>query len=676
MKGRRTMKHFKPMACILSSVVLLAAMSWSAFADDKPQAKIGNITYSTFAEAASAAKKGDTITLLTDIPDTRVELSKSVNIDGGGHTISGESFIMFSRNGGSITNTNFVNIKKSQDILAPVSCGKDKKATTHLASKLSITNCTFKEVEYDAIRIMPVNKAVITIEGNVFEEKDSTDRANRFIHIEILAQKNDYTATVTNNKMYGTTTAGNLECYGFVYQNKIKLSGNYIENTNASCVLRSSGRENVTEMIYPLCSSDTEMIADKYPVAEIKRSTASYFYDSFADAANAAIDGDTICVYADEIEFAPITKSNITVKGNGAVVKTIQDNSIPKTTKNLTLDGFNFENVGYYDKATNRRWNNLDIKGENFTIKNCNFKGTNGLRTSEVYGTATIDTCDFDTEIYGIHVGGGNGVLNIKKSTLRGWNSFIGTVGINVSDCKFVDTEKPNQYYCFRVNGNATVKNSSFTNNWVTVKTDDSNVGNYSENAVTDFTNCTVTNSTMTELLLERNTSFPGTISVDATKNADGKYISGTILGNNKDSYIADGFEAVDKGNGTYTVAEKKLGGVEITATDAYVDENSGLGNLRYITTATVGENATVEYFGTWFIPSDIFTNSGSSLNVTVQKNEAITNGQTYSADLLSIPADELGRQIIGVSFIKLSGRDDIISSAQKITTVAESEAK
>lgn len=670
------MKHFKPMACILSSVVLLAAMSWSAFADDKPQAKIGNITYSTFAEAASAAKAGDTVTLLTDIKDSgNIELpAYTITIDGNSHTISGNSSITFSRKGGTIKNTNFKDIKNTDNNLTAIHCGNKSRP---LLNSLTITNCTFKEVSYGAIHIYPSNTGIITITDNVFEEKDNDVRPRRFIYIEMLPKKKcSYKATITKNKMYGTTTEGNIECYGCVAPGELQLSGNYIENTNASCILWSSDWKNVTEMIYPLCSSDTEMIADKYPVAEIKRSTSSYFYDSFADAANAAIDSDTICVYADEIEFAPITKSNITVKGNGAVVKTIQDNSIPKTTKNLTLDGFNFENVGYYDKATNRRWNNLDIKGENFTIKNCNFKGTNGLRTSEVYGTATIDNCDFDTEIYGIHVGGGNGILNIKNSTLRSWNSFIGTVSINVSDCKFVDTEKDNQYYCFRVNGNATVKNSSFTNNWVTVQTDDSNVGNYSENAVTDFTNCTVANSTMTELLLKRNTSFPGIISIDATKDADGKYISGTILGNNKDSHIAAGFEAVDNGDGTYTVAEKKLGSVEITATDAYVDENSGLGNLRYITTATVGENATVEYFGTWFIPSDIFTNSGSSLNVTVQKNEAITNGQTYSADLLSIPADELGRQIIGVSFIKLSGRDDIISSAQKITTVAESEAK
>lgn len=672
MKGRRTMKHFKPMACILSSVVLLAAMSWSAFADDKPQAKIGDKTYSTFAEAVSAAAAGDTVTLLTDILDTRVEPSNAINIDGAGHTIAGNSYIRFPATGGSITNTTFKDISNGAN-LSSIYCGK---SGAFLNKTLSITNCTFKEIEYDALQIMPQSGAKITITGNIFEEKDSKTIAQRFVHIEANTRRN-YTATVTNNKMYGTTQQGNLECYRFADKTKVTLSGNYIENTDACCVLLGWGTTNVTDMIYPICSSDTEMEANKYAAAERKVSTtASYFYDSYAEALAAANEGETVCIYTNEVEFIPITKSNLTIKGNGAVVKTIQDNSITKTTKNLTLDGFNFENVGYYDKATNRRWNNLDIKGENFTIKNCNFKGTNGLRTSEVYGTATIDNCDFDTEIYGIHVGGGNGILNIKNSTLRSWNSFIGTVSINVSDCKFVDTEKDNQYYCFRVNGNATVKNSSFTNNWVTVQTDDSNVGNYSENAVTDFTNCTVANSTMTELLLKRNTSFPGIISIDATKDADGKYISGTILGNNKDSHIAAGFEAVDNGDGTYTVAEKKLGSVEITATDAYVDENSGLGNLRYITTATVGENATVEYFGTWFIPSDIFTNSGSSLNVTVQKNEAITNGQTYSADLLSIPADELGRQIIGVSFIKLSGRDDIISSAQKITTVAESEAK
>ena len=665
MKGRRTMKHFKPMACILSSVVLLAAMSWSVFADDEPQAKIGDKTYSTFAEAVSAAAAGDTVTLLTDILDTRVEPANAINIDGAGHTISGNSYIRFPATGGSITKTNFLNIHNSSKSASPIYCGT---SSVPLLNSFSVTDCIFKEVDWDAIQIMPTTNASITITGNVVEEKDTDVTAQRFIHIETNRVWRDFSATITENKMYGTTTQGNIECYKFYSKDKVTLSGNYIENTNATCILMGTNA-NVSNMIFPICSSDVDMIPNKYPAVEIKAKSnlSSYFFDSFADAANAVSDSDTICVYANEIEFAPITKSNVIVKSNKS------DGSSVKITK------WSIEDIRNANKIT---INNFEftvpaqISGTGYTFTHCKFTGSNGIYSSYAKGTCTISYCDFDTTGYGIHFDDGTGTVNIKNSKIRGFNTFGHNLNINFTKCTFENSTK-NSYRVCQTWGNMTIKKSTFKSSWLTSAPNKTAVGSVYETAVTDITGCTVDGGTMSQLVtLCGIENIVGVVSLDAKKDTDGKYISGTILGTNKDSYIADGFEAVDNGDGTYKVAEKKPGGVEITATDAYVDENSGLGNLRYITTATVGENATVEYFGTWFIPSDIFTNSGSSLNVTVQKNEAITNGQTYSADLLSIPADELGRQIIGVSFIKLSGRDDIISSAQKITTVAESEAK
>lgn len=662
MKGRKTMKHFKPMACILSSVVLLAAMSWSVFADDEPQAKIGDTTYSTFAEAAKAAKAGDTVTLLTDIENSGdINFKEAVTVDGDSHTISGNSCIKLPADGGTITNIKFENIHNSNSKLSPV-------YATSLKGTLTVTNCTFSEVDWDAIQSIPSSGAEFIIKNNTFEEKDSAVIAQRFIHIESNIHT-DFSATITGNKLYGSTKQGTMEVYYFEYPDKVELSGNYIQDISNVCILNGN-TFNLSSKIFPTCLDPDTMVADYSPVAEIKGIYTSTFYDSFADAVAAAKAGNIIYILVDEIDFTPIKSINyLTIMGNGAVVKNIPQNCFEGTTKRLIIDGFVFENDND---------NNFNIKGEDFIVQNCTFKGTNGLRQSTVTGNCQIINCDFDTKTYGIHVGFGNGTLNVKNSTIRGFNTFATNTTTNFSNCKYVASERGNKYTVCQTWGKMTIKDSSFDKAWSTNydKKSATVVTTQNATAVADIINCTTDGGSIEDMLTVNGTySQPGVVSVDATKDADGKYISGTILGENKDSYIADGFEAVDNENGTYTVTEKPAK-VEITATDAYVDENSGLGNLRYITTATVGENATVEYFGTWFIPYDIFTNDSSSLNVTVQKNEAITSGQTYSADLLSIPASELERKIIGVSFIKLSGRDDIISSAQKITTVTESEAK
>lgn len=160
-------------------------------------------------------------------------------------------------------------------------------------------------------------------------------------------------------------------------------------------------------------------------------------------------------------------------------------------------------------------------------------------------------------------------------------------------------------------------------------------------------------------------------IGTNVTFDENGKYTGGSfkLSGAAKlDGKTADGFTTKENEDGTVSV-ETETAVITIIDTDKYIAQD-GTGNIRYLTKAEIGSSQTVERYGTWFIPEDIFK-SGQS--VTVERTDALESGQTFTADLLNIPQTELQRKIIGVSFIKLNGVDKI-ETAQTIISVSESE--
>ena len=97
---------------------------------------------------------------------------------------------------------------------------------------------------------------------------------------------------------------------------------------------------------------------------------------------------------------------------------------------------------------------------------------------------------------------------------------------------------------------------------------------------------------------------------------------------------------------------------VEITAKDAYVD-NDGLGNLRFVTEVNYAEGKSVQYFGTWFIPENLLTDTTKE-KANVVYNANIESGKFFTADLIGIPANQLNRVIAGVSYLWIQGADEV----------------
>ena len=156
---------------------------------------------------------------------------------------------------------------------------------------------------------------------------------------------------------------------------------------------------------------------------------------------------------------------------------------------------------------------------------------------------------------------------------------------------------------------------------------------------------------------------------VVASAEADSIKISGgTFTKAVAEEYCADGFNPVDNGNGTYGVAPAAAS-VAITAKDAYVDYD-GMGYLRFVSTVNVAAGNTVEYFGTWFIPENLL-NDTTKEKATVKSYNTIENGKSFTADLLGIPYDEFNRVIAGVSFVKVSGQDEVSTDVATATVEA-----
>ena len=83
-------KFKKVTATVLSAVMALSVMSFTAFAAEKTVAKIGDAEYATLAKAVKAAEDGDTIKLISDtLENIVIAKGQDITIDLNGFTLSG-----------------------------------------------------------------------------------------------------------------------------------------------------------------------------------------------------------------------------------------------------------------------------------------------------------------------------------------------------------------------------------------------------------------------------------------------------------------------------------------------------------------------------------------------------------------------------------------------------------
>ena len=351
-------------------------------------AAVGSKKYETLADAIRLATKGKTITLLADVADCgSLTISKNITLDGGGHTISGNSSISVNMPGNAaadvtIKNVNFKDIANGNKLSAFY--------FSQVKGKLTITGCTFDSIEYEAIQVTPMEGAEVNVSSNVFKAKADGTQV-RHIHIEMAygsgfdCEGQNIKLTVTDNQLHGTVSGdASMGIWWVGTDSTLKVDGNYMEHPETVSITLSNGgvHYNRGDLIYPARSQADADVDDLIPAVIVadKASGESKIkaYSTLAEAVAAAQDGQTVTLLADVEQNTQLTiNKSITLDLNGKTIRNTKDiwgdkaNAILSITSGakVTITG-----NGIMDAKANDCYTINVVKGD-LTIENGTFYG-------------------------------------------------------------------------------------------------------------------------------------------------------------------------------------------------------------------------------------------------------------------------------------------------------------
>lgn len=537
------------------------------------------------------------IKLTADLVDVgTVVLSANVKLDGNGHRISGNSALSANAAGATIVNTTFENIHNTTALTAAQIAKYNFTRTsgnltavyaTNLSGKLTIENCNFNSMDWDAIQIVPVAGAEITIKNNEFH---NNNEAVRYIHIQ-SAKNVDFTATIRNNKFYNVSTLNEtaIEVYYPANTEKLVITNNYIDSPIGVCVLVQNGT-NRFDLVQGFVQED--LTTPMNIVAYIERDN-TYLFTSLQDAIDAANNGDTIKLLGNA------------ANGTGIMTKDGQP-------KNVIIDfgGYTYTvantTVGSANTKTQAMHWSID---SNVTLKN---------------GTFTVAS-----DVAGIKMAMQNhGVLTIENMTIDMSNvpmNYYGTFTGN--DAKYSGLEVPSfctNYHEGKISA-ITISNSTLTFNSA------SNFGVYVE------TTATITDSTIngTVALSTETAGATATIANSTVSGGVVSYFAGDVLtfaenGNGKTYTVSEGNPAVLIGNSGYltladAMSEAKNGDEIVFCTDIEVT-NQVIVEKDLILDLN---GKTIEYVGTTTLTSGLF---GVRRGATLTINDTVGTGKIDAA--------------------------------------------
>lgn len=352
-------------------------------------AKVGSTKYETLADAIRLAAKGRTVTLLADVADCgSLTISKNITLDGGGHTISGNSSISVNMPDNAaadvtIKNVNFKDIANGNKLSAFY--------FSQVKGKLTITGCTFDSIEYEAIQVTPMEGAEVNVSSNVFKAKADGTQV-RHIHIEMAygsgfdCEGQNIKLTVTDNQLHGTVSGdASMGIWWVGTDSTLKVDGNYMEHPETVSITLSNGgvHYNRGDLIYPARSQADADVDDLIPAVIVadKASGESKIkaYNTLADAVAAAQDGQTVRLLTDVAESSIKVNANITIDLNKMTVTGSFVTYGEVTIQNGTID--------VPDGKTNYAYGKLTLADVDITGK----AASSSLLSVNYNGSVTID---------------------------------------------------------------------------------------------------------------------------------------------------------------------------------------------------------------------------------------------------------------------------------------------
>lgn len=553
------------------------------------EAKIGNTEYATLKEAFAAAKKGDTITLLTDITLTEQinvtdqEVLSGITLDGDGHTITCATTDDPSQSGGSALYFGNANAGKWATGVSIKNLNMEGKARFAIflcgGTTSNFENVNISGEYYIAINLYGTHGATFkdcnisnSFDGAYY---DATVWTNVAAQNPIILEN----STIDKITINGYTEANTLAPKIFVDKNSsttvISLDDGSVSHNKTLGVSQTS-EGNVT-----IKTLDDEAFVENY-VAEVN----GVKYGTIGAALAAAQDGDTITLLSDiSLDQTLTIDKTVTIESAAGSAFTIKAGPSMTATKFNSMALLNIKNAGVSLK-------NLTLDGNaqsgmtliwtnqatGLTLDTCTLQNSRNAIYAGSYngGTVKINNCNIIAQIYAIN-GSGMDKIEVTDSKLYGWTSFNSANAAAEAlfrNCFFGagdDTGKNGLVAALRPYFNAVVEGCTFTEaftKFTEAYYEENGLSLGTANEVMDLTNCKIVTETgdpstlaLAKLISTKYDAAAGNakpntaFAFDAVKDENGKYISGIFCGDSEviTKNLAAGLAAVANEDGTYT---------------------------------------------------------------------------------------------------------------------------
>ncbi len=553
------------------------------------EAKIGNTEYATLKEAFAAAKKGDTITLLTNITLTEQidvtdqDVLSGITLDGDGHTITCATTDDPSQSGGSALYFGNANAGKWATGVSIKNLNMEGKA--HFAIFLcGGTTSNFENVNISGEYYIAIN--LYGTHGATFKDcniSNSFDGAyyDATVWTNVAAQNPIILENSTIDKITinGYTEANTLAPKIFVDKNSsttvISLDDGTVSKNKILGVSQSS-EGNVT-----IKTLDDDTYVENY-VAEV----SGVKYGTIGAALAAAQDGDTITLLSDiSLDQTLTIDKTVSIESAAGSAFTIKAGPSMSATKFNSMALLNIKNAGVSLKNLT-----LDGNGQSgmtliwtnqatgLTLDTCTLKNSRNAIYAGSYngGTVKINNCSIIAQIYAIN-GSGMDKIEVTDSKLYGWTSFNSTNAAAEAlfrNCFFGagdDTGKNGLVAALRPYFNAVIEGCTFTeafSKFTEGYYEENGLSLGTPNAVMDLNDCKIVTESgeasslaLAKLISTKYNAAAGNakpntaFAFDAVKDENGKYISGIFCGDSEviTKNLAAGLAAVANEDGTYT---------------------------------------------------------------------------------------------------------------------------
>lgn len=553
------------------------------------EAKIGNTEYATLKEAFAAAKKGDTITLLTNITLTEQidvtdqDVLSGITLDGDGHTITCATTDDPSQSGGSALYFGNANAGKWATGVSIKNLNMEGKARFAIflcgGTTSNFENVNISGEYYIAINLYGTHGATFkdcnisnSFDGAYY---DATVWTNVAAQNPIILEN----STIDKITINGYTEANTLAPKIFVDKNSsttvISLDDGIVSNNKILGVSQTS-EGNVT-----IKTLDGDTYVENY-VAEV----SGVKYGTIGAALAAAQDGDTITLLSDiSLDQTLTIDKTVSIESAAGSAFTIKAGPSMSATKFNSMALLNIKNAGVSLKNLT-----LDGNGQSgmtliwtnqatgLTLDTCTLKNSRNAIYAGTYngGTVKINNCSIIAQIYAIN-GSGMDKIEVTDSKIYGGTSFNSTNAAAEAlfrNCFFGagdDTGKNGLVAALRPYFNAVIEGCTFTeafSKFTEGYYEENGLSLGTANTVMDLTNCKIVTETgdpstlalakliSTKYDAERGNANPNTaFAFDAVKDENGKYISGIFCGDSEviTKNLAAGLAAVANEDGTYT---------------------------------------------------------------------------------------------------------------------------